>query len=404
MTIRSYPETIDMKEFPIPPSAETFDEKNHILANTLQRLSAIHKVALTTNSDMELDTVFHNLLQITTKTLNSEDGYILLHDAEKEIFHIHSLLETFGKQLRYRETPCTPENISARVFKTRKPVMIGKAGDITLSGKRSFPGHGRKGLICVPILVRDEIMGTMSVANKIDDIPYTFQDMELLTTIASHAGIAIKNARLNEEQRTVCINIVHSLVSAIDASDSYTRGHSERVTAYSTELAAKVQLPRERIEVIERAAMLHDIGKIGIPASLLNKNTPLTTVEIHEIRQHPLTGMKILEPLDFFREVRLCIGQHHERVDGRGYPHGLKAAEIMLEARILSIADAFDAMTSDRPYRKALSCRDAVRELLAHAGRQHDRKLVHHFVELVTAGTFVIPHPQVIQPAISCSP
>ena len=142
------------------------------------------------------------------------------------------------------------------------------------------------------------------------------------------------------------------------------------------------------MKVIERAAILHDIGKIGIDLSLLHKEGELSATDVSSLREHPAIGMRILDPIDFLHDVKLCIGQHHERFDGLGYPNQLAADELLVESRILAIADAFDAMTSDRPYRKALPVEDAIRELSENAGTQFDPRMVPHFVELLRSGIF----------------
>ncbi len=196
------------------------------------------------------------------------------------------------------------------------------------------------------------------------------------------ANLEEKNSNLEK----IYMNTIHALVTAIEASDSYTRGHSERVTRYCMELARKLDLPPDRLKVVERAAILHDIGKIGIDLTLLHKKGKLTSEDIYTLQQHPVIGMNILEPIEFLQDVRICIGQHHERYDGRGYPYNVKADGLLLESRILAIADAFDAMTSDRPYRNALPHDMAMRELLIEAGSQFDPELVRQFVELLEEG------------------
>jgi HD-GYP domain-containing protein (c-di-GMP phosphodiesterase class II) len=154
------------------------------------------------------------------------------------------------------------------------------------------------------------------------------------------------------------------------------------------ELARKLELPQDRLKIIERAAILHDIGKIGIDLTLLHKKGKLTSDDVYDLRQHPVIGMNILEPIEFLHDVRICIGQHHERFDGKGYPYNVQADRLLLESRILAIADAFDAMTSDRPYRKALPVEMALQELINEAGRQFDPELVPHFIALMKSGTF----------------
>jgi putative nucleotidyltransferase with HDIG domain len=354
--------------------------------NTLQRLAAVHKIALATSSAMELEEVFHNLLEITINTLSSEIGYILQYDQGKGLFRVRSFLSCQGISPKLDEIPFEHKSVSTLVYKTRKPVLVRDIDDSQQFSRQSILGYEQRSLICVPLIVHNEIIGTMAVVNKVDNSMYNSEDMKFLSTIASQAGLAIKNAKLHEEQKKAYMNIVHALVSMIDASDSYTKGHSDRVAFYSVELARKIKLPRNRIDIIERAAILHDIGKIGINVFLLNKEMQLSPEEIIKLRQHPLIGMKILEPLDFLRDVSICIGQHHERVDGTGYPYGIPGGKLLLESQILAIADAYDAMTSDRAYRLALSTAEAVKELKENAGKQHNPDLVRHFVELVESG------------------
>ncbi len=200
--------------------------------------------------------------------------------------------------------------------------------------------------------------------------------------------MAIKNARLYVEQQNTYLSTVQALVSAIEASDAYTRGHSERVTRYSVALAKRLNLPQAALKKLEQAAILHDIGKIGIDIALLHKKGPLSQGDLNSLRQHPLIGVRILEPIHFLTEVREIIEQHHERFDGQGYPHELKGSEISMEARVLAVADTYDAMTSDRPYRKALSHETAIQEIAAQAGTQFDPQVAGAFLSLCRADSF----------------
>lgn len=332
--------------------------------------------------------VLEELLELTMKALGSSIGYVLLYDQCRKNFLVRAHRNHSGKSSIKTEIPLLSQSVSTWVLKTRKPVIIRNMDQTTKSSKRSILGNEHQSLLCVPLILCEEMIGTMLVVNKIDGSTYSTEDMELLLTVATHACLAIKSARLHKEQNTVCMNIIHSLVSLIDASDRYTRAHSFRVGSYALGLANSIDLPVERIEILERAAILHDIGKIGVNGYLLNKDQQLTTNEIYSLQQHPLIGMKILEPFDFLKDVRKCIGQHHERVDGLGYPFGIPARHLLVESRILAIADAFDAMTSDRPYRKAMGREEALQELADNAGKQHDAGLVAQFIRLVRKGAF----------------
>jgi len=225
--------------------------------------------------------------------------------------------------------------------------------------------------------------------------------MEMLSTIAAQAAISIKNATLYDEQQQTYLNTIQALVSAIEASDSYTRGHSERVTRYSLEVGRRLNLSADRMQILERAAILHDIGKIGVNLTLLHKEGKLTPQDIRDLQQHPSIGMHILEPIEFLHDVRVCIGQHHERFDGRGYPNRTRKEELMLESRILAITDSFDAMTSDRPYRKALSLDVAIAELHDNAGTQFDPEIVDVFSQAIRQGAVFSSRFTALHPVMS---
>ncbi len=382
-------EEIEEANYKIADLAGELEDKNTTLEKAVARLSTLYKVGLGINSTMDLEKLFALVVKTTMETLQGEIGYIILHEKEKDALKVTTLLgHEYVPEADVNLLPMKPSSVSTWVINHNKPLLVADINDVPEFDRFSALGYERKTLVCAPLATQDEIIGTITVVNKQDNSIYTNEDLELLTTIAAQASIAIKNAQLYEEQQKSYMNTIHALVSAIEASDSYTRGHSERVTRYSVELAKKVELPHDRLKVIERAAILHDIGKIGIDLTLLHKEGRLTPADIHDLQQHPLIGMRILEPIEFLNDVRLCIGQHHERYDGQGYPNNIPADQLLLESRILAIADSFDAMTSDRPYRKALPVEMAIKELHDHSGSQFDPELVPHFVELLGNGTF----------------
>lgn len=189
--------------------------------------------------------------------------------------------------------------------------------------------------------------------------------------------------KLYIDMRKVYMETITALTKAVEAKDPYTSGHASRVGEYAIKLAQELKLPDNRIEKIRTAAILHDIGKIGINDSILNKPGRLTEEEYDKIKEHPLIGAQIVDDIDFLKDVTKIIKYHHERYDGKGYPEGIDGENIPLEAAILSIADVFDAMTSDRPYRKALSTEEALFEIESNSGTQFHPKLANTFVDLV---------------------
>ncbi len=175
------------------------------------------------------------------------------------------------------------------------------------------------------------------------------------------------------------------LANALEAKDPYTRGHSTRVAELARQLAQRMGFSRLAAETIAQAALLHDIGKIGVPESILRKPRSLTEEEWAIMRRHPVTGAQIVAPLEFFDDGAVILRHHHERLDGSGYPDGLTGEGIPLGARVVAVADVYDALTSDRPYRAALTHPEAIQVLHGEGGRTLDRRLVALFVEVLEA-------------------
>jgi putative nucleotidyltransferase with HDIG domain len=223
------------------------------------------------------------------------------------------------------------------------------------------------------ILVAQSSVSTMVPEEK---------NREILEFIADSASISINNQLNHLKLEKGYFDTVKALALAVEAKDSYTRGHSDRVRLYSTLIGKKLGLSEKDIKVLGFAGILHDIGKIGTPMEIINKNGPLTQDEFATIKEHPAIGENMIAHIDFLKPVRKIIRHHHERVDGRGYPDNISGEQLCLGARILAVADTFDAMTSNRPYRKALSDSEALTELIRFAGIQFDRNCVKAFLEV----------------------
>jgi len=189
--------------------------------------------------------------------------------------------------------------------------------------------------------------------------------------------------KLYIDMKSVYLQTIEALSKSLDAKDTYTSGHSSRVKDYSLRLAHFMKLTDKQIQNIEKAALLHDIGKIGIDDSILRKPSGLTNDEYNEIKMHPVIGADILENINFLKEISKIIRHHHERYDGRGYPNGLKGDEISIEAAILAIADVYDAMTSNRPYRNSLDTQTALDEIRVNSGTQFNPQVTNAFLEMV---------------------
>ena len=379
---------VEQASYTIADLAGELEEKNSNLVHAIDRLSTIHKIGLAINSTMDIDRLFNLIVRSTTTTLDAQIGFIILYDKGQQTLNVTNLV-TGGKVVKpQRVVKMQDSSISSWVIDNRQPLLIADINQAPQFDRFSELGYERKTLICAPLMVMDEIIGTITVVNKTDDSQFCSNELEMLTTIAAQAAIAIKNATLYDEQQQTYLNTIKALVTAIEASDSYTKGHSERVTRYSVEIGRRFNLPGDRLQILERAAILHDIGKIGVDLSLLHKEGKLSAHDVNKLQLHPVIGMKILEPIEFLKEVRTCIGQHHERYDGIGYPNHIKHCDQLLESRIIGVADAFDAMTSDRPYRKALTQDVAISELSENSGTQFDPAIVEIFISILDEGIF----------------
>nr|WP_324082554.1 HD domain-containing phosphohydrolase [Geomonas sp.] len=394
ITLEERIEEIEEANYKIADLAGELEDKNTNLEKAVAKLSTLYRLGLAINSTMEVESLYNLVVRTTMDTLQAQIGYIILYAPEHTHLRVINLMGHGETLPRERSIPMKETSVASWVIRHRKPLLIADINQAPEFDRFSTLGYERKTLICAPLMVKDEMIGTLTVVNKLNNSTYNHEELELLSTIAAQASIAIKNAMLYDEQQKTYLNTIQALVSAIEASDSYTRGHSERVTRLSLALARKLELPQERLKVIERAAILHDIGKIGVDLSLLHKEERLTEDDVAELQQHPTIGMKILEPIEFLHDVRLCIGQHHERYDGLGYPNRLAAEHLLLESRILAIADSFDAMTSDRPYRRALATEVAIQELADNAGKQFDPALVPIFIELINTPGLLPPRQQ----------
>lgn len=236
-----------------------------------------------------------------------------------------------------------------------------------------------------PLIVAGKTIGSFEIGSSQPDA-FGDEERRVLNVLAGHAAVAIENARLFEETQRTCLEAINSLAAALEARDAYTRGHSERVARSSLFCARQLKLDEAECELIRKAALLHDIGKIGISDGILNKTMELTSAERNIICKHPSFGSEILGPIQFLSNVRRLVAHHHERWDGAGYPDGLKEEEIPIESRIVAVADAFDAMTSERAYRGRMTTPEALEELTRGAGAQFDPRVVSAFVSLVEGG------------------
>lgn len=273
-------------------------------------------------------------------------------------------------------------NITWQIYKTRKALAIKNIVKDTRFNKPELFGKGKifGSCLCAPVLFNGKMLGSFFLYSK-SPRKYKKADIRTITSLTYQAAIAIQNNYLYTDVHVNYFNTIRALVLAMEARDPYTRGHSERVTRYAMWIARRLGLDPEQIQMIRYCGRLHDVGKIGISDMILNKPGRLNTEERAQVRLHTSKGAEMLRPLKFLEPGIPLVRHHHEWFDGSGYPDGLRGEQIPMAARILACADAFDAMTSRRPYRGPLTLEQALRELKDNAGRQFDPKVVEVFLK-----------------------
>jgi len=239
----------------------------------------------------------------------------------------------------------------------------------------SFPDGPVRSMVAMPLVVEDELLGMLIGFNKTTG-DFVSVDLKLINSVGNQSSVFLANSKLYAELQDLLMGVLHALTASIDAKDPYTCGHSQRVALVSKRLAEDCGFDPERVHRVYLAGLLHDIGKIGVPESILCKPGKLTDEEYSVIKRHPVMGAKILGGIRQLDDVVVGILNHHERPDGKGYPDGLKGAEVPIEGLMVGLGDCFDSMTSDRTYRQALSMETVVDEIRRHAGTQFDVGLV----------------------------
>jgi len=257
-------------------------------------------------------------------------------------------------------------------MKHRRPVIItkGKSDDPEVLANLNTDNEPLSSM-AVPLIGKDKVLGVLNIS-KFTDPTFTTSDLQIVSVLASQVVATMENASLYEGLRESYFRTVQALVAAVEAKDPYTRWHSTNVAKYAVAIARDLGFSPSQLEEIHIAAILHDVGKIGISERIISKPDRLSREEFDIMKDHPAHGMRILEPIGFSQSIISAIYQHHERYDGNGYPQGIAGEKIALAARILTVADTIDAMVSERPYRGTISSEAVLRELKQGSGLQFD--------------------------------
>lgn len=373
---------------------EKLNRELHSRINELTRLYAISEGL---NEFLDTPALFDRIAFLTAKVTRAQRVSVMVLDRTRRFLKIRSAIGV-------------PKQVIA---KTIVRLGDGIAGQVALSGEplrhteRMVEAHNHndpsatrtryrtRSYMSLPLLVGQEIFGVINMTDKLDGGDFTREDEQIMLSLAEKAGIKLENQALYEGIYSNLVDTLTSLVTTIEAKDPYTREHSQRVTDYAIGLAEFLKLDQDSIEMLNFAGMLHDIGKIGVNDSILTKAGRLTDNEYSMIKQHPRIGEKIVSPLGLVESERAIILHHHERFDGHGYPDGLAGEKIPYLARIVAIADAFDAMTTTRSYRRAMPVDEAINEMIRCSGTQFDPKLLQAWVRGIELKAVAIPESSI---------
>lgn len=335
------------------------------------------------NSTLDTSRVRELAMKATCKLLECEGATLYLIDEKENELYFEAIVGAIqSQQLKEIRLPINEDSIAGAVALKRKPILL---NDMS-KDKRHFKKVGEKiniqtkNMICVPLETKGRILGVLQALNR-EKEDFEESDQRLLETLAHQVAIAVDNANLYQNLKTQFLETAAAFASAIDAKDRYTGGHTKRVALFSVLIAKYMNKTRSEIEDIRLAANLHDIGKIGVDDNVLKKVAPLDKKEWEHMKLHPEFGYNILAHVKSMKIITDGMRYHHERADGHGYPLGLKGEEIPEIARIISVADTFDAMTSNRPYRKGMPYELAFEEIVRHRGTQFDEKVVDAFIK-----------------------
>lgn len=363
----------------------------------LEILETMEEMGRLLNSTLDEREVRKRAMEAATRLMHSEVGSLLLIDPDtKELFFEVALGEKGEKVSEIRLKP--GEGIAGWVAETGEAQIVNDVHSDPRFFKRADDKSGfiTRNMICVPVRLRDKTIGVLQAINKKKG-KFTQADLEGLKALSGQVAIAIENAGLYKELKETFFNTVSALGDAIEAKDAYTGGHTKRVLEYSMIVGKRLGLSSSEMDNLKLAAALHDIGKIGIEDRILGKPGKLDPEENQVMESHAIIGAKIVENIRPLREIVPGIRHHHEQYDGSGYPDVLKGEEIPLIARVISVCDTFDAMTSDRPYRRGLSPETAVDELKRHINTQFDPVVVAAFLAAYDLGE-IKPILQKIKP------
>jgi len=364
----------------VSDTKEHLDKKGAELDRTVDALKALVEVDRIILSTVDKDEMLFRVGAQIRQLVDADMGGVAIMDNDSGGYVYTG---GWGMDVKKGDTLLPEGWRMSDEFRSGRPVLASEISEGRMLSPidRLLVEAGAKSNAYVPIIRKGRVAGLFFLGS-IREAGISGVDVENAVTFASRMGIALEHARLIYSLEDMSVNIIHALVTAIDAKSSWTKGHSERVAEYSVDIASRMGMDRQVVERLRLAGFLHDIGKIGTYDMLLDKAGKLTEEEHDLIKQHPERGCEILSPIKELKDLLPAVKYHHERWDGNGYPAGLKGEEIPLSARIICVADSFDTMTADRPYRPSIGLENALQEFNYCSGTQFCPEVVDTFLEI----------------------
>lgn len=346
----------------------------------VRELSALTQLASVLGEDIQFDALLNRALAEAIKVVDADGGSIMLLEPGTQILGV-GVAQGLSSDLVQNTHVAMGERIVGWVAENRTALlMLDDGSKFTSELKR----NGMKSALSVPLVSHERTIGVLNLSRSVSALPFTQQNLTVITSFAGQLAVAIDNAQLYRDLEGHVLGTITALAAAVEAKDPYTYGHSGQVTDLTLAIAAEMDLDEDETELLRKAALLHDIGKIGVDGAILNKTGPLDEAEFREIKHHPEIAANILASLDFLEDIVPLVLHHHERWDGKGYPAGIAGTDIPLGARIICVADSYDAMTSDRTYRLGMPRAKALAELARNAGTQFDPDVVAAYLRVAT--------------------
>jgi putative nucleotidyltransferase with HDIG domain len=343
-------------------------------------LQALAEIGYVVNSSLDLPTVLYEVMDTIIKLTGAQRAFLMQRVGSEMEITIARNWE--HESLRPGEYEISRTIVNEVVKHGEAVVTTNAQEDPRFDKVQSVVIFNLRSILCVPLKVKEELIGVIYADNSVREGVFTEDDCSLLSAFANQAAVALENAQLFNDISISYDQTLEALVTALEFRELETTMHTRRVVLYSMALAQKMGLSDDQTQQLRRGALMHDIGKIGVPDAILNKPGPLSEDEWVQMRRHSSLGVDILEGIMFFQGAIDIVGASHEQYDGSGYPHGLKGEEIPLGARIFAVVDALDAITSDRPYRKAQSFDVALKEIKSKRGTQFDPKVVDAYLAI----------------------